>query len=230
MTNEIKPIEIFSSNLVTSAAQISSSSAQDNAGALLLEGGTRLWQSENSSEDAAYIEITLDSAVLADALLIKSSNLASLTLSYKAALEDETYTSMSAFTLTQTGEDIFIKFETALSFEVLKIVYGGSSDSCYAKGLIVCKSLLLLDDVLSSLEQDIYFKGGHHYLEDGSLVLWEEFSKNALSAKLSNVSKEKKNYLLSLLKQNDFLTYIFYGVYEMSLSAQYGLKRPAKVI
>ncbi len=230
MTNEIKPIEIFSSNLVTSAAQITSSSTQDNAGALLIEGGAQLWRSANSAEQNAYIEIASDGAVPADALLIKNSNLSSLTLSYKADAEDETYASLSAFTLTQAGEDIFIKFDAPLSFEILRIVYGGSSELCYAKELIVCNSLLLLDDVLSSLEQDIYFKGGHHYLEDGSLMLWEEFSKNALSVKLSNVTKEKKNSLLALLKQNDFLTCVFYGAYEMSLSSQYGLRRPAKVI
>ena len=76
---------------------------------------------------------------------------------------------------------------------------------------------------LTSFTPSGYRKGGYHYTADGTLIRWHEFSKKSGALVLENLSETTKQTLEYICDENIFLTFLFYGAYDLSQSGQYAL-------
>lgn len=155
-------------------------------------------------------------------IIIKSSNLTALTIEYKAAAED----SFTTLTPTQEtcGQDFIFTLSAPVNMLVLKLTFTALSTLNIGK-IIAANTLLNLSEVLSTLSGNTYSREGHHYLANGALIKWKDFTKYALTLILENISATVKQNLENILKNNTFLTYIFYGAFDTALIGEYALKQ-----
>ena len=200
----IKPITILTQNLIPQ--DLSSFFAQGS--------------------DASVI-FNFETAKTLDTLLLKTADIDTLTLEYKA---DENAAYQALPQLNCAGQkDIVFNFPSQIEAQIVKLSFHSSSGACCCSKIILAQTLLALDNVLSFISDDSYKRGGHHYMADGSLVAWTEFVKQTPSLRLENVTKTDKDYLLALLNEGTFFTYIFYGAYEAAPCGEFALSKPPVV-
>ena len=155
-------------------------------------------------------------------IIIKNSNLTALTIEYKTSAEGDFSTITAA---VETYEQDFIfTFSSAVNALILKLTFTYQNTLSIGK-IIAAKTLLTLSEVLSSINGSIYAREGHHYLANGALVKWKDFTKFNLTLSLENISSTIKQNLENILKNNTFLTYIFYGNFDTTLAGEYALSR-----
>ena len=107
---------------------------------------------------------------------------------------------------------------------VLKLTFTASG-TLSADKIIAANTLLNLSEVLSTLSGSVYAREGHHYLANGALIKWKDFTKYSLTLTLENISLTVKQNLENILKNNTFLTYIFYGSFDTALMGEYALRQ-----
>lgn len=207
----IKPIEILSSNLLEGA---SLSDAQGEP--LSVKRGAK--NIISGAVTASFAE-----AVSADKILIKNSDAQNITIEYKSAASEENFTLFEDFALVKSGRDILITFEQPLEAVSFKFTLLGAGESVYFYEFALLSRLLFLDKALSSFTPSGYRKGGYHYMADGSLIRWHDFSKNSGSLVLENLPADTKKSLEYICDENVFLTFLFYGSYDLSQSGEYAL-------
>jgi len=155
-------------------------------------------------------------------IIIKNSNLIALTIEYKASADAE-FTTISA-TQESYGQDFIFTFSAPVNILILKLTFT-VSDTLSINKIIAANSLLNLSEVLSTLSGNIYAREGHHYLANGALVKWKDFTKFNLTLSLENINTTLKQNLENILKNYTFLTYIFYGSFDTTLSGEYALSQ-----
>lgn len=182
----------------------------------------------NLLENAALTEsgnaktYTFSALTALNKIIIKSSNLTALTVEYKAAAE-ENFTTLTPAQET-CGQDFIFTLSAPLDVLVLKLTFTASGTLNTGK-IIAANTLLNLSDVLSTLSGNIYSREGQHYLANGTLIKWKDFSKYSLSLTLENINLTIKQSIENILKNNTFLTYIFYGSFDTALANEYALKQ-----
>lgn len=207
----IKPIEILTPNLLEDA------SLSDLQGeALIIKRGVK--NTVNASITACFAQ-----AVTADKILIKNTDAQSLTIEYKTASSDDNFSLFEDFEMNISGRDALITFGEPLSASVFKFTLMGQDESVFFYEFSLMSRLLFLDKALTSFTPVGYRKGGYHYTADGALIRWHEFSKNSGSLLLENLSEETKRALEYICDDNVFLSFIFYGAYDLSQSGEYAL-------
>ena len=154
-------------------------------------------------------------------IIIKNSNLTALSIEYKTSAEAE-FAEVTATQETCNGDFIFTFSE--VNILVLKLTFTASGTLSIGK-IVAAKSLLNLSEVLSTLSGNIYAREGHHYLANGALVKWTDFTKFNLTLSLENISATLKQNLENILKNYTFLTYIFYGSFDITLAGEYALSQ-----
>lgn len=155
-------------------------------------------------------------------IIIKNSNLTALTIEYKTSAEGD-FSTITA-TVENYGQDFIFTFPSAVNILILKLTFTYQGTLSTGKILAV-KSILILSEVLSSISGNIYAREGHHYLANGTLLKWKDFTKFNLTLSLENINSTIKQNLENILKNNTFLTYIFYGNFDTTLAGEYALSR-----
>ena len=155
-------------------------------------------------------------------IIIKNSNLTALTVEYKAAAGDN-FTTLTP-TQATSGQDFIFTLSAPVNVVVLKLTFMASGTLSIGK-VIAANTLLNLSEVLSTLSGCNYAREGYHYLANGSLIKWKDFTKYALTLTLENINLPVKQNLENILKKNTFLTYIFYGSFDSALISEYALKQ-----
>ena len=181
----------------------------------LLEGATL----SESSNTKTY---TFTALTEVNKIIVKNSNLTALTIEYKAAAEND-FTTVNA-TQETCGQDFIFNFPATVNALILKLTFTANNSLTLGK-IIAAKSLITLSEVLSNLSGNIYAREGHHYLANGALIKWRNFTKFNINLSLENISKTVKQNLENIFKNNTFLTYIFYGAFDTSLIAEYALSQ-----
>ncbi len=153
-------------------------------------------------------------------IIIKNSNLSTLTIDYKTSLEDE-FSTITA-TVESCEQDFIFTFPADLNILILKLSFTYQNTLNIGK-IIAAKTLLTLSEVLSSINGNIYAREGHHYLANGELVKWRDFAKFNITVNLENINYTVKQNLENILKNNTFLTYIFYGNFDTAFTGEYAL-------
>lgn len=155
-------------------------------------------------------------------IIIKNSNLTALTIEYKTS-EEGNFSTITAIVET-CGQDFIFVFPTAVNMLILKLTFTCQNTLTIGK-IIAASTLLNLTEVLSTLSGNIYTREGHHYLANGALIKWQDFAKFNLTLNLENINSTFKQNLEDILTNNTFLTYIFYGDFDISLAGEYALSR-----
>ena len=155
-------------------------------------------------------------------IVVKNSNLTALTIEYKAAAEDN-FTTLTA-TQETAGQDFIFTLSAITNILVLKLTFT-ASDTLTVGEIIAAKTLLNLSEVLSTVSGNTYAREGHHYMANGALIKWRDFTKYSLNLNLENISLTVKQNLENILNENTFLTYIFYGSFDITLAGEYALKQ-----
>lgn len=171
------------------------------------------------------LTLTFESSITFNKILIKDTNITNLNLSYKSNAEDISFTPIVASKSNYQNDYIF-SLVLPLEVQVLKVEFVCQDIANY-KQFLVLESKVILNDVLSDIDVSVYSKSGYHYLSNGTLIKWSDFSKNAITLTLQNIPYSTKQILSNLLKENTFLTYIFFGSYDTELSSVYALTEPA---
>ena len=180
----------------------------------LLENAT-LTESGNSKT------YTFTSLTAVNKIIIKNSNLTALSIEYKANSEDN-FTTLTA-TQETCGQDFIFTFTAPVNLLILKLTFTATNLSIGK--IIAANGLLTLSEVLSTLNGNIYAREGHHYLANGALVKWQDFTKFNLNLTLENINLALKQNLEIILKNYTFLTYIFYGSFDTTLIGEYALRQ-----
>ena len=155
-------------------------------------------------------------------IIIKNSNLTALSIEYKTSAEDD-FSTITA-TVESYGQDFIFTFPSAVNLLILKLTFTFQDNLTVSK-IIAANSIIILNDVLSVLNGNVYAREGHHYLADGSLIKWRDFTKFNLNLNIENISPSTKQSLENIFKNNTFLTYIFYGTFDTSLTGEYALSQ-----
>ena len=210
----INPIEILTPNLLSEGTLYD------------LQGSVLTLQEGIKNTLSGGFEVVFPASLQADKILIKNTSLENLTVYYKTENGGE-YILLENTACTLSGTDILINFGQTVNATAFKFIFTSQSEE-YFYSFLLLKSLLVLDQVLSSLRFSLYSRGGHHYTACGALLVWREFSKNRASLTLENMSSSVKNTLAVICNKNILLTFIFYGGFDLSQSGQYGLINPLK--
>ena len=181
---------------------------------------SNLLENATLSESGNTKTYTFSSQTSVNKIIIKNSNLTALTIEYKATYEDEFSTITTA--VESCGQDFIYSFPSVVNAVILKLTFTASGTLSIGK-IIAAKNLLTLSEVLSTLSGNIYAREGHHYLANGALIKWKDFTKFNLTLNLDNISVTVKQTLENILKNNTFLTYIFYGNFDTTISGEYAL-------
>ncbi len=179
-----------------------------------------LLENATLSESGNTKTYTFSSQTAVNKIIIKNSNLTALTIDYKATTEGD-FSTISA-TVESCGQDFIFTFPSIVNMLILKLTFTTSGTLSIGK-IIAAKNLLILSEVLSTLSGNIYAREGHHYLSNGALIKWKDFSKFNLNLNLENISATIKQNLENILKNNTFLTYIFYGNFDTTVNGEYAL-------
>jgi len=179
----------------------------------LLENAT-LSESENAKT------YTFSTQTAINKIIIKNTNLTALTIEYKTTAEGD-FSTITA-TVESCGQDFIFTFPSVINILILKLTFTASGTLNVGK-IISAKNFITLSEVLSTLSGNIYAREGHHYLANGALVKWKDFTKFNLTLNLENISVTVKQNLENILKNNTFLTYIFYGNFDTTISGEYAL-------
>lgn len=220
----LSPIQILTSNLLASAAQITSAGGEDTS-TLFDNNGESIW---HSSLPSAQLTITFTAARKADALILHNTNAARIDIEYKTSSSDTAFTPLST-SPSYTGGDIFYAFPATVTAQVIKITLTPVNGNFYTCGLSLCERLMTLDKALSSVRPSSYFRGGHHYLASGALIAWKDFSKLSFDISLSNVPQDAARQFTALLSNNAFLTYALYGGADAAFCKEFALSAPPVV-
>lgn len=153
-------------------------------------------------------------------IIIKNSNLTALTIEYKTSAEGEFSTVTAA--VENCGQDFIFTFPSTVNLLILKLTFTYTGTLSVGK-IIASKTLLNLSEVLSTVNGNVYAREGHHYLANGELIKWQDFTKFNLTLSLENLNSTVKQNLENILKNNTFLTYIFYGSFDTTVAGEYAL-------
>ena len=181
-----------------------------------------LLENATLAETSSTKTYTFSALTGVDKIIIKNTNLTALTIEYKTSAEGD-FSTITAVATTY-GQDFIFTFSSAVNVLILKLTFTYQSTLSAGK-IIAAKSLLTLSEVLSNISGNIYVREGHHYLANGTLIKWKDFTKFNLTLNLENISSAVKQNLETILKNNTFLTYIFYGAFDTSLIAEYALSQ-----
>ncbi len=180
----------------------------------------------NLLENATLTEVsntktyTFESLTALSKIIIKNTNLTALTIEYKTTAEGD----FETLTPTQEsyGKDFIFTFAAPVSLLVLKLTFS-FTETLQTSKIIGANNLITLSEVLTNLSGNIYAREGHHYLANGTLVKWQDFTKFNLTLSIENINSTVKQNLESILKNNTFLTYIFYGAFDTTITGEYAL-------
>lgn len=214
----IKPIEILKPNLL------------DEADFFDLQGGEiSLKQGRKNIVEGGFSAVFKE-PLQASKILIKNTDISNFALYVKNSAGQESFEPFEDFSFKRSGRDVLISFSSALEAVEFKFLFAGedSSQSAFFHSFILTDALVLLDKALSSFTPSGYLRGGCHYTAAGSLVSWREFCKNSGSLLLENLPGEVKKTVESVCGEYVFLTFIFYGSYDLSQSGEYALTAPLK--
>ena len=181
-----------------------------------------LLENATLAESGSTKTYTFSALTQMNKIIIKNSNLTALTIEYKASADAE-FTNITA-TQESYSQDFIFTFSAPVNILVLKLTFT-ASDTLNTSKIIAANSLLNLSEVLSTLSGNIYAREGHHYLANGALVKWKDFTKFNLTLSLENINTTLKQNLENILKNYTFLTYIFYGSFDTTLSGEYALSQ-----
>ena len=181
-----------------------------------------LLENATLSESGNAKTYTFSAQTAANKIIVKNSNLTALTIEYKTSAEGD-FSTITA-TVESCGQDFIFTFPSVVNILILKLTFTASGTLSIGK-IIASKTLISLSEVLSSISGNIYAREGHHYLANGALVKWQDFTKFNLALNLENISATIKQNLENILKSNTFLTYIFYGNFDMTIAGEYALSR-----
>ena len=165
---------------------------------------------------------TFESLTTLSKIIIKNTNLTALTIEYKTTAEGD-FTTLTP-TQESYGQDFIFTFAEPVNLLVLKLTFTFTGTLQTGK-IIGANYLITLSEVLSNLSGNIYAREGHHYLANGALIKWQDFTKFNLTLSIENINTTVKQNLESILKNNTFLTYIFYGAFDTTLVGEYALER-----
>lgn len=164
---------------------------------------------------------TFESLTQINKIIIKNSNLTALTIEYKANAEDN-FTELTP-TQENCGQDFIFTLPAPVNILILKLTF--TAANLKIRKIIAADILLNLSDILSNLSGNIYSREGHHYLANGTLVKWQDFTKYNLTLSLENINSTLKQNLENIFKTYTFLTYIFYGSFDITLADEYALRQ-----
>lgn len=181
-----------------------------------------LLENATLAESGSTKTYTFSALMQMNKIIIKNSNLTALTIEYKASADAE-FTDITA-TQESYSQDFIFTFSAPVNILVLKLTFT-ASDTLNTSKIIAANSLVNLSEVLSTLSGNIYAREGHHYLANGALVKWKDFTKFNLTLSLENINTTLKQNLENILKNYTFLTYIFYGSFDTTLSGEYALSQ-----
>lgn len=179
-----------------------------------------LLENATLSESGNTKTYTFSAQTALNKIIIKNTNLNALTIEYKTTAEGDFSTITP--TVESCGQDFIFTFPSVVNILILKLTFTVSG-SLNVDKIIAAKNLLTLSEVLSTLSGNIYAREGHHYLANGALVKWKDFTKFNLTLNLENISATVKQNLENILKNNTFLTYIFYGNFDTTIIGEYAL-------
>ncbi len=181
-----------------------------------------LLENATLSESGNVKTYTFTALTEVNKIIIKNSNLTALTIEYKTSAEGE-FSTITA-TVESCEQDFIFNFPSYVSMLILKLTFT-YTDTLNIGKIIAAKTLLNLSEVLSSINGNIYAREGHHYLANGELVKWQDFTKFNINLSLENINHTVKQNLENILKNNTFLTYIFYGSFDTTIAGEYALGR-----
>lgn len=214
----IKPIEILKPNLLEEALFFD------------LQGEDILLNQGRKNTVSGGFRAVFEAPVKASKMLIKNTDISNIQIAVKTSAEAANFTPFEDFDLVHSGRDILLSFSAPAEVFALEFSFTGadSSESVFFHNFILTDSLLLLDKALSSFSPSGYLRGGYHYTAGGSLITWKEFAKNSGSLTLENLPAALKQKLECLCEENVFLTFIFYGSYDLAQSGEYAITAPLK--
>ena len=181
-----------------------------------------LLENATLSESGNAKTYTFSEQIAVNKIIVKNTNLTALTIEYKTSAEGDFSTITP--TVESCGQDFIFTFPSAVNILILKLTFT-ASDTLNVGKIIASKTLINLSEVLSTLSGNIYAREGHHYLANGALVKWQDFTKYNLTLSLENINTTVKQNLENILKSNTFLTYIFYGNFDTTITGEYALSR-----
>lgn len=214
----IKPIEILKPNILEDALLFD------------LQGEDILLNQGRKNTVSGGFRAVFEAPVKVSRMLIKNTDISNIQIDVKTSAEAADFTPFADFDLVKSGRDILLSFSAPAEACAFEFSFAGaeSSENVFFYSFILTDSILLLDKALSSFTPSGYLRGGYHYTAGGTLITWKEFSKNSGSLVLENLPAALKQKLESLCDENVFLTFIFYGSYDLSQSGEYALTSPLK--
>ena len=183
---------------------------------------SNLLENATLAETSSTKTYTFSTLTEVSKIIVKNTNLTALTIEYKTSAEGN-FSTITA-TVENYGQDFIFTFSSTVNMLILKLTFTYQS-TLSAKKIIAAKSLITLSEVLSNISGNIYTREGHHYLANGALVKWKDFTKFNLTLNLENINSTVKQSLKTILKNNTFLTYIFYGNFDTTMLGEYALGR-----
>lgn len=214
----IKPIEILKPNILEDALLFD------------LQGEDFSLNQGRKNTVSGGFRAVFEAPVKVSRMLIKNTDILNIQIGVKTSAEAADFTPFADFDLVKSGRDILLSFSAPAEACAFEFSFTGaeSSENVFFYNFILTDSILLLDKALSSFTPSGYLRGGYHYTAGGTLITWKEFSKNSGSLVLENLPAALKQKLESLCDENVFLTFIFYGSYDLSQSGEYALTSPLK--
>ena len=180
-----------------------------------------LLENATATESGNTKTYTFTSLMQISKIIIKNTNLTALTVEYKANAEDN-FTELTP-TQENCGQDFIFTLSAPVTMLILKLTF--TALNLKIGKIIAADSLLNLSDILSTLSGSVYSREGHHYLANGALIKWQDFTKYNLTLSLENINSTLKQNLENTLKNYTFLTYIFYGSFDITLADEYALSQ-----
>lgn len=188
----IKPIEILSSNLLDLP-------------------NIKITRSFDSETRIKTVDIDFSDSLVTDTIIIKNTDALSIKVQ---TIIDEQPTTLAEVT-ENTKASLIIRFnEEGNTLQNLRLTFHNPQTDIREGEIILCKSILMLSQALTTLTRNDYNREGYHYTADGTLIKWHEFTKFGCNLKIQNLTKDIRDSILKHNMERAFLTYIFYGEHD----------------
>ncbi len=188
----LKPIEILTPNI-------------------LEEGTTQCSYDFDAINRIRTTDITFTQSVSLDTLILKETDGTNI----KIATTVEGQSLLLGEVSGNTKSSLIIRLEQNLMpVNNLQITVHNPQSDVKEGIAILCKSLLVLSEALTTLTRNDYTREGYHYLANGNIVKWHELTKFGCNLRIENLKKPLRDAFLKYHEKYTFLTYIFYGEYD----------------
>ncbi len=194
-------IQLFTPNFINAATQVSSAQVITFS---LDEGRAAL-----NAPAAASVKFTLSEAISFDTIYILNTNIKAITVINAGS---------TVLSTTAEGKNIVLNLPLLSSSEI--VLTFSSSENIYADNIIFCRTILSLGRTKTSYSISAYEKGGSYYLNSGTLLCWQEYTKAQVLLSIDNASQSVKEKIKQCFDEYRLLTFAFdtEAVYEMALS------------